>query len=235
MLLSAPSFKLRRHSLTYQCHGELHVDHQTVTYCSQFCRKFVIWVFPYSFFFGGGGDVCRGKLCKPVELDESCFSRRMCGCNRLRARALVFVDVKQDLGRPVLQMLLIVPWRYCLLSLQRVSFPAPQSSVTVGTSNIHLGSEGLAHHTVERCVFSMDSLTGAHTKKIKATLKKVTVHLRHYWENNVKCVINRFKNSLSALFDGVPELIVKWSVQFSTNPLVLIFHLFFLTGYFPNT
>ena len=72
-------------------------------------------------------------------------------------------------------------------------------------------------------------------KRLKPHWKKVTVHLRHYWENNVKCVINRFKNSLSALFDGVPELIVKWSVQFSTNPLVLIFHLFFLTGYFPNT
>ena len=60
------------------------------------------------------------------------------------------------------------------------------------------------------------------------------VYLRPYWENEVKFVINinTLKVSLSAAFSDVPELIVKHFVQFSTIPLVHIFHSSFPTGYF---
>jgi hypothetical protein len=47
------------------------------------------------------------------------------------------------------------------------------------------------------------------TNMIKATWKHVKVHLRPYWEKKVKFVINRFKGSLSAEFDDVPEWHVK--------------------------
>jgi hypothetical protein len=49
----------------------------------------------------------------------------------------------------------------------------------------------------------------AHTNKTKTTWKHVNIHLRPDWENEVKCVINRFKGSLSAEFDDVPE----WNVK----------------------
>ena len=39
LLLYAPLFTVGRHSLTLQCHAELHVDHKTVTDLSQLCRK----------------------------------------------------------------------------------------------------------------------------------------------------------------------------------------------------
>jgi hypothetical protein len=58
-------------------------------------------------------------------------------------------------------------------------------------------------------------------------------HLRPYWENEVKHVINILKGSLSAVYN-VPELIVKCCVQFITFPLVHIFHLSFPMGYFPD-
>jgi hypothetical protein len=47
---------------------------------------------------------------------------------------------------------------------------------------------------------------------IEATWKHVKVELRPYRENGVKCVIRRFKGSLSAEFDDVPELNVKHCV-----------------------
>ena len=51
-------------------------------------------------------------------------------------------------------------------------------------------------------------------------------------DNEDKCAIHRLKGSLSAGFDDDPEVIVKCCVQFITIPLIHIFSLFFLTGYF---
>jgi hypothetical protein len=158
-----------------------------------------------------------------------------CSCSRLRGTAWVFVGVEQESGRAVSHVSLIAPRTHRLLLLRRVSFPAPQSSVTVGTSNVILGREGLVHHAVEPCIILMDSLTCAHTNMIEATWKIFKVHLRLYLETKVKCVINVLKYSLSAGFDIVAELIVKHCVLFITTPLVHIFHLSCLTGYFPNT
>jgi hypothetical protein len=57
------------------------------------------------------------------------------------------------------------------------------------------------------CCQSLHHFCGALmlTNMIEATWKHVKVHLRPYWENKVKCVINRFKSSLSAEFDDVLE------------------------------
>lgn len=52
--------------------------------------------------------------------------------------------------------------------------------------------------------------------------------------NEVKQVINRLEGSHSARFDSVPEVIIKSHIQFVTIPLVHIFNLSFLTGYFPH-
>jgi hypothetical protein len=52
-------------------------------------------------------------------------------------------------------------------------------------------------------------------------------------ENEVKHVINRLEGSHVAGFDNVPEVIMK-CVQLVTIPLVHIFNLSFLTGYFPD-
>jgi hypothetical protein len=60
------------------------------------------------------------------------------------------------------------------------------------------------------------------------------VHVRPYWENEVKHVINIPKGPLSAGFNDVPALIVKHCVQFITIPLVRIFRLSFPTGFFPD-
>ena len=59
-------------------------------------------------------------------------------------------------------------------------------------------------------------------------------HLRPYWENEAKRVINILRGSLSAGFIDVPELTVKCCVQFITIPLVHIFYLSFPIGYFPD-
>jgi hypothetical protein len=40
---------------------------------------------------------------------------------------------------------------------------------------------------------------------IEATWKHINIHLRPYWENDVKCVIYRIRGSLSAMFDDDPE------------------------------
>jgi len=45
--------------------------------------------------------------------------------------------------------------------------------------------------------------------------------------NEVKNVINRLEGSHSAVFDSVPEVIIKCCVQFVTIPLVHIFNLSF--------
>ena len=39
LLLSAPLFQVRRHSVTLQCRAELRFDHQAVVDWSQFCHK----------------------------------------------------------------------------------------------------------------------------------------------------------------------------------------------------
>jgi hypothetical protein len=88
-------------------------------------------------------------------------------------------------------------------------------------------------HAIERCVIFVNSLTGAHTNTIDATWKNIEVHLRLYWENKVKCVINRLKCSVSAGFE-IPELIAEHCVRIITTLLVHIFHLSYLSGYFPN-
>jgi hypothetical protein len=51
--------------------------------------------------------------------------------------------------------------------------------------------------------------TDYHKNMIKATWKNLKVHLRLYWQNEVKCVINRFRGSVLAEFDDVTEVIVK--------------------------
>jgi len=52
--------------------------------------------------------------------------------------------------------------------------------------------------------------------------------------NEVKHVINRLEGSHSDGFDSVPEVIIKSHIQFVTIPLVHVFNLSFLTGYFPD-
>ena len=47
-------------------------------------------------------------------------------------------------------------------------------------------------------------------------------------------MINILRGSVSAGFNDVPGLIVKWYVQFITIPFVHILHLSFPTGYFPD-
>jgi hypothetical protein len=59
-------------------------------------------------------------------------------------------------------------------------------------------------------------------------------HLRPYWENEVKRVINILKGSLSAGRNDVLVLIIKCCVQFITIPLIHIFHLSFPPGYVPD-
>ena len=126
-----------------------------------------------------------GKLGKVVEIDESCFSTWKCSCSMLRATAWVFVSVEQESERTVLHLLLIAEPRHCFLSLRRVSFPAPQSSVTAGISKFHLGSEEVTHPAIEGCFIFMDSVIGAHTDTVEATWKNVKVHLRLYWERKI--------------------------------------------------
>jgi hypothetical protein len=79
---------------------------------------------------------------------------------------------------PVFHVSLIAPARHRLLSLRCVSFPAPQSQVTEGTSNVRLGSEGLVQHAVDCCVVFVDSHTGARTNTIEATWKNIKAYLR---------------------------------------------------------
>jgi len=78
------------------------------------------------------------------------------------------------------------------------------------------------------------TLTVAHAITIEVTWKNVKFHLRLNWENKDKCVINRPKSCLSAVFDDVPEIIVEHCVQFISNPLVHMSHLSCQSGYFPN-
>jgi hypothetical protein len=66
------------------------------------------------------------------------------------------------------------------------------------------------------------------------TCNQNSVFLYPVTENEVKRVINRLEGSDSAGFDNVPEVVMKCCVQFVTIPLVHIFNLFFLTGYFAD-
>ena len=166
-----------------------------------------------------------------VEIDDSCFSRRKCNCGRLCMTALVVVD-EQELGTPVLHLSLITPPRQCSPSLRRVSYPASQSSVTVvGTTFVSSMKDS---HTMPSIAPSFLWPTDAHTNTVKATWKHINIHLRPYWENEVKHVINRFRGSQSAKFDDVPKWNVKRCVKFIAIPLDHILHLSFLIGYFPD-
>jgi hypothetical protein len=78
----------------------------------------------FLFFFAGVG---HGRV---LEIGGSCFVRQKCNCGRMHATAWVFVDVRQKLETLVLNLFLIAPPRHYSPSLRRVSYPAPQSSVT---------------------------------------------------------------------------------------------------------
>ena len=106
--------------------------------------------------------------------------------------------------RSVKTLLAIV--KVCILrspSVRRVSYPSPQSSVNAGgTTSVSAVKDS---HTKPSIVLSDLWCTNARTNMIKATWK----HVKPYRENEVKCVLNSFKGSVSAGFDDVSELIVK--------------------------
>jgi hypothetical protein len=134
--LSPLLFKVRRHCPTLQYCAELCVDHQTVTEWSQFCcsaKSNIILSCSLQLFNGGYPRECRvhGRV---LEIGGSCFVRQKCNCSRLRETAWEFVDVNEKLETLVLNLLLIATPRHYSPSLRRVSYPAPQSSVSaVGT------------------------------------------------------------------------------------------------------
>jgi len=162
------------------------------------------WVFLYSFSYCGWWVGGHGKY---VEIDESFFSSSKCICGRLCETVWVFVDVERELGTPVLHLSLTATPRHCLPSLRLVSYPSLQSSVTaVGTTFISTMKES---HTTLSIALSILWCTKAHRNTFEATSNHVKVHLRPDWENEVKCVINRFMVSLSAEFDDVPTGNVK--------------------------
>jgi hypothetical protein len=114
----------------------------------------------------------------------------------LHLTVCIFVDVKQELGTPVLNLLLIALWRHCLPSLRCVSYPAPQSSVApVGTKFVSMKN---SHHAVNRSIVTWR--TNAHTNMIQATWKHVNIHFRPYWENEVKYIINILNGCLISWF-----------------------------------
>ena len=133
---------------------------------------------------------------KVVEIDQSCFVRWKCNCSGLHMRAWVCVDIEWELGTPVLNPSLIALPRHYSPSLRCVSNVVPQSSVTAGGTTFVSSMKD--SHTPLSIAPSFLWCTDAHTNTIKATCKHVSIHLRPYWENEVKCVINRFKSSPSA-------------------------------------
>jgi hypothetical protein len=98
-------------------------------------------------------------------------------CGRLCVTAWVFVD-EQELGTPVLHLSLITLPRHCSPSLRRVSYPAPQSSVTaVGTMFISsMKDSNTTLSIAPSCLWHTD----AHRNTIEASWKHVKVHLRPY-------------------------------------------------------
>jgi hypothetical protein len=66
------------------------------------------------------------------------------------------------------------------------------------------------------------------------TYNQYSVFVSPITDNDDKCVIHRLKGSLSAGFYDVPEATEKHCVQFITIPLIHIFNLSFLTGYFAD-
>jgi hypothetical protein len=121
--------------------------------------------------------------------------------------------------------------RHCLPSLRRLSYRAPQSSLSaMGTTFI---SSMKYTHTMPLIAPSVLWCTDAHRNVIEATWTHVKVYLRPYWENE-KCVMCRIKGSLSAEFDDDPEWNVKPCLFFISIPSDNIFHLSFLIGYFPD-
>ena len=119
-----------------------------------------------------------------------------CNCSGLRVRAWVCVDIERELGTPVLNPSLIALPRHYSPSLRCVSNVVPQSSVTAGGTTFISSMKD--SYTTLSIAPSFLWCTDAHTNTIKATCKHVSIHLRPYWENEDKCVINRFKSSPSA-------------------------------------
>ena len=117
-------------------------------------------------------------------------------CSGLHMRAWVFVDIERELGTPVLNLSLIALPRHYSPSLRCVSNLVPQLSVTAGGTTFVSSMKD--SHTTLSIAPSFLWHTDAHTNMIKATGKHINIHLRPYWENEDKCVINRFKSSPSA-------------------------------------
>jgi hypothetical protein len=156
----------------------------------EFCRKAMssfILSCSLQLFYGGRD----GKF---LEVDESCFSRWKCNCSKLCATRWVFVGI-------------VAPSTHCSPSLRRVSYLAPQMSVVAGRTTFVSAMRD--SHTKPSNAPSVLWCTDAHTYMTKTTWKHVKLHLRPYWGNEVPCVINRLKGSVSSGFDDVPELIVK--------------------------
>jgi len=172
-LFSDPPMSCRTLCWPPNCHWLVTVLPQGNVRLQLFCTAFLMLV-------GGGG----GKI---VEINQSCFMRRKCNCSGLRVRAWVFVDIEVELGTPVLNPSLIALPRHYSPSLRCVSNVVPQSSVTAGGTTFVSSMKD--SHTTLSIAPSFLWRTDAHTNMIKATWKHINIHLRPYWENKIKCVI----------------------------------------------
>jgi len=137
-----------------------------------------------------GGGWGGGKF---VEIHDRCLSRQKCNCGRLKLTVAVFVCVKWESVTPVLHLSLIASLRHCSPSLRHVSYTAPQLSVTAGVRS----SLQWWTHTPLRQSLCEFRATWILTNMIEPTLMHVKVNLRPYWENEVNCVINGLKGSVS--------------------------------------
>ena len=157
----------------------------------------------FTAYFNGGW---WGQCGKVVEIDDSCFSRQSvtaAGC--VQQHGFLLLSSRN--------------WDTCLVhvtdrstetlpSLRRVSYPAPQSSVTAeGTTFVSTVMDSPLAQSL--CQFRGTRIL---SNTIEATRMYVKFTLRPYWENKVICVINGLKGCLLARFDDVWELIVKCSV-----------------------
>jgi hypothetical protein len=146
----------------------------------------------------------RPNLWKQMRAASSGKSVIVASCARQLGSLLVSSGNR---GTPVLHLLLITPPRHCSPSLRRVSYPAQQLSVNAWCTTF-VSAVKDTHQAISRSI-SFVVHRCSHTYTIKATWKNIKIHHRPYWENEVKCVINKFKGSLTSRFNDVPELIVK--------------------------
>ena len=119
--------------------------HSSATRQCQTSFRVVLYSFSYVGWRGGGGG---WQNCGN---NQSCFIRWKCNCSGLRVRAWVFVDIKQELGTPVLNPSLITLPRHYWPSLRCVSNVVPQSSVTAGGTTF-VSSMKDSHITVDRSI-----------------------------------------------------------------------------------